>query len=658
MVQSNKILTVSYGTFSCTLEGFEDSFETMKAIAEYFRDLAREDRYFGAEPPQPDAEMLARIAEREIARQVEARHEESGIVLTAAAPEAAKAPAAPAAAEAAAPEPAPEPAPELAPAHAAAGVAEPEAVPEPATIPEPAAALPEEVQAETEPTAGPSAETPSTEAARPTADEEPAKTEPAIEPPAIEPEVATAEDLGQPAPARAQTEDSIAAKLERIRAVVARNEQAETDQYDEDALAEPAAPAQIASTLAHALHAEDTEEEAEATQPLTWEAFAETATGEEPGAEETIQEGSEEAPEAVEGLVGQDESEAAPGESEDDLTGADSLFGDLDQETDEVEPGDEELANILSEVGEEPAASVIKIKKRDLDEAVEAAEVEEIVEGAVPADQGDLPPEDEADLMQELAQLEAEITGAEQAPEAEEPQPARPLGKAPADTPDVERLMKSAEERLSDPEAAARHEAYSHMRAAVATTRAEREAGGTMGTHPSDDPYRVDLAHAVRPRRPDAPRTRPVRPTSKTRAAPLKLVAEQRVDEGAGRVAAAGPIRPRRVATQLLDESAMQVAPSGESEFAKFAQELGAEELPELLEAAAAYLAFVEGRTEFSRPQLMSVARQARHADFNREDGLRAFGHLLREGKIEKKGGGRFTVSGDIGFRPGKRAVG
>jgi hypothetical protein len=217
---------------------------------------------------------------------------------------------------------------------------------------------------------------------------------------------------------------------------------------------------------------------------------------------------------------------------------------------------------------------------------------------------------------------------------------------------DMDRLLAETDQQMDEPESATRRSAFSHLRAAVAAKKADVAMGAADEAEDDDDAYRSDLADVVRPRRPVSSATRTERP-GEGRPAPLKLVAEQRIDVAQPR--AAGPVRPRRVAAV---SDAAQAAPEGES-FADYAAEMGVTKLPQLLEAAAAYMSFVEGREQFSRPQLMTKVRQVGPEEgFSREDGLRSFGQLLRAGKIEKIKGGRFTVSEDIGYRPDHRAAG
>lgn len=81
MESQNKVMTVSYGTFSCTLDGFDDPFTTMQLVAEYFRKLASEDRYFGGEPLQPDSNALHRIAQDANPYKVDAEVTDTGVTL-------------------------------------------------------------------------------------------------------------------------------------------------------------------------------------------------------------------------------------------------------------------------------------------------------------------------------------------------------------------------------------------------------------------------------------------------------------------------------------------------------------------------------------------------------------------------------------------------
>jgi hypothetical protein len=111
-------------------------------------------------------------------------------------------------------------------------------------------------------------------------------------------------------------------------------------------------------------------------------------------------------------------------------------------------------------------------------------------------------------------------------------------------------------------------------------------------------------------------------------------------------------------APRLIPVRCARAAAANAASFNEFAERVGAAGLPDLLEAAASYLSFVEGRDQFTRPQLMVKARQVMEDEFSREDGLRHFGRLLREGKLRKVAAGHFTVSDRINFRPEERAAG
>ncbi|WP_138923800.1 hypothetical protein [Sulfitobacter sp. BSw21498] len=713
MMNNNKILTVSYGTFSCTLEGFDDSFGTMKAIAEYFRDLSSEDRYFGAEPAQPDAEMLAHIAQKEISRRVEARQQDGQIVLSAQTPEKAAAQAQQS------PAPAPASPSVVSTSFAPRGPQEISAYYDAYSV----NALKADT-AETAPAAQAETVTQRVDAvSRAVETPQPAYQAPA--PQAEAPKAPAAEvDIvpGQPdedveaffadsprntvtlddqdaeiQPVAAPAVDSIAAKLQRIRAVVANQDvpAAQHPQISEDDAATDT-KADIDDIIASAIHdIEDALNADDTVEDIAHAPSSDTQAEESAAPAETATQDHDDTPEQQPDATAQDNAS-----DEDDAQDDDTA------ESEEFEAVEDTA----------PRGRVLKVKRADIDRAIAAGELEEVEEDA-PAvlEEADKPAarrardpestlsdEDEEDLARELAELEAtlpsasadtladapeedadtavedEITAEDETtaedvsedtdaelskddtetaaePEAEARKDAaqrRSLPTLDADTgPDMNRLLAETDNQMDEPEAATRRDAITHLRAAVAAKKADIALGAPATTEQTNNAYRSDLAEVVKPRRPATTTARTERP-AEPRPAPLKLVAAQRIDTHQPRNVT--PVRPRRVAAVAPAPAPVPQAGG----FAEFAEEMGATKLPDLLEAAAAYMAFVEGMDEFSRPQLMNTVRQGGADDFSREEGLRSFGLLLRTGKLQKLDGGRFKASKQIGFQPDERAAG
>ncbi|MGB7319666.1 MAG: hypothetical protein WBC85_17030 [Planktotalea sp.] len=709
MVNTSKVLTVSYGTFSCTLEGFDDSFGTMKAIAEYFRDLAADDRYFGAEPPTPDAEMLARIAEREVSRRVEAHSDGGKIVLrttmpaTSAelldAPITENAEIAQDAAQATVDARDDTDAIERAKAEALAK-AEADALAEAAAKAE--ARIAEEArlaeQAEIEARA---------EEERVALEASDRQAKRAAKRARIAEEKAAEEEAMRIA-AQAEAEAEAAAAAEEQAELEA--ERAAEEEAQREAKAKAEAKAQAAAAAAKQAEQEDGDSvaaklariRAVVGQPAPTAQVADFSEDEH--ADDIMQ--GQPGDTDLEDLLEEDvKAEASP---EDTISGVMSrLAADID-DTDEAEAEAAPLIldQAIEEIAAEPEAAkapirarVIKMKRKEFEAAIASGDLEEEIDedadnapgaelDAQPiVDNSSLSADDEDELARELAAVEAELAGLpveepaavleedyddeydayeEVQDESQIEQTLRATEEL-ASAPDAEmdRLMSQASSELEEPDGKKRRNALGHLRAAVAAARADKSARPNEELVDDTLEYRDDLESAVQPRRPVRRLSNELN-TSTSARPPLKLVAEQRIDTPAPSTSVAAsqtpqPVRPRRIkvedAAAAPQQHASELAPEGGS-FAEFAEEMGATELPDLLEAAAAYMAYIEGKDQFSRPQLMTKVRMVQEENYSREDGLRSFGQLLRQGKIEKISGGRFTVSDRISFKPDARAAG
>ncbi|WP_420324566.1 hypothetical protein [Mameliella sp.] len=724
MVSSSKILTVSYGTFSCTAEGFDDPLDVVKEATHFFRGVVGEDRFFGAEPPQFDPELASEYLRDRLA-------EPGSGTLSIGSPPRVMAAAASAGAMAAAMS-----------GREQDAVAD-DMLPDDDTI-EATAVLterPEPATADLVPEAAPDDVAPDgTEAApapRPSApDDITAKLD------RIRAVVASAEEEDEDDAPQATPEDTpeVAPEGEALETLLDElvvesgdTEAAELDETlfadnDEDSdLAadlnvdldapeedhDSALDAAVASLMAEDDDKEDAPEAAPLRRTAATAAAAALATGPmrpdaEPDESDDIAEAPEDAPEAALDLAWTAETAPEP-EAE----------GPAPAPVDDLPPEDQP----------EPApvrARIVKVKRAAFEQAIDEGTLEEVLDdtapgGFTPEETSSLSPEEEEELARELAAVKAELASdfgawdedddaalsdtwdtvtdededealataapdvdaaplrldnpitapeAEPAPDLEDTvaeaiqdnarkavklaSPARAmLTEGEVGDGDTSRLLDQTNTEMDEPEGNRRRSAIAHLRAAVAATKADRHLSKKADAAEEQEPYREDLASVVRPRRPQSVSHPSPRPAPHDDApTPLKLVAEQRV-AAASDAGEPGPVRPRRVRRTVPAPETHSPAQAGTaSGFAAYAQNVGAAELPELLEAAAAYMSYVEGRDQFSRPQLMTTLRQAEVTDSSREDRLRSFGQLLREGKIRKTSGGRFTAAETISFKP------
>ncbi len=740
MVTSSKILTVTYGTFSCTLEGFDDPFTTLQMVAEYFRKLAAEDRYFGGVPQVPDAEALKRIAEQNNPHGIRAEIAENSIILhqsdTAASAAmmdddsdgvgvgvggdaddgldevnvAASTPESDAVTELPNEEDEPSDQAIAATSDEAVDDAVPIVATEEAAIEDaaPEDAAPEDIAPEDVDLSDAIVETPVTfftsrRPARPAeASAEPAEDTSfqASDPVNVAAAVAAASSPSLRQPAILKTGQKT---VEETLAAIRQNvEQAENGIVDDSA-----EKAELGNEYA-------SEPDIESDAELTTEADAQTVPVEPEQAEPSDETSPEEAVDFSQPLVldanvavAVSAPDSTPDEIEDEVeiepeieaadapdaqasepTPTDILREAMINESAPQPDSSPEIAALDTAEADEPAAAATQISVPQIELPVASEPTSEADEAdEEPPAASSLSAAEEDELSRDLAAAlvdEADATDATRAEEEDETdaaaeekdddaearhQQAMALlhSEEAADDRALDRLLAATRTKMDRPEQVRRMNALDQLKAAVAATEAEHQLSGTDEEEEEDttdlDAYRDDLRRAQGQAFFGA-RTTPAEPVQP----PLILVSEQRIDdpdtadtprevaETDGNLALKpefdtdiDPDRDDRRAEP--DESGeIQGIPADAftdaTSFSDFAERIGAFDLTDLLEAAAAYTSIIESKPRFSRAQVMSKIAKLNHGDaFSKEAGLRAFGTLLREGKILRVQDGQFGIS-------------
>ncbi|MFT4715660.1 MAG: hypothetical protein ACI932_000839 [Paracoccaceae bacterium] len=683
MVTSSKILTVTYGTFSCTLEGFDDPFTTLQMVAEYFRKLAAEDRYFGGTPQTPDADMLKRIAEENNPNGIDAVSADDGIILRQmetpldikeddplvfeSVQSEAKAAPEDVAEEIGNEFDITDVTPDPDDISAAMLLALPIAAPDgttdatPAvlageTTPKPPLTFFRSRRHEVETSELPAK--PEAEASDETSyDADERAIEAAISAAGI---AATAATLRNTADDQDQERGTIGQKsVEETLAAIRQNVEQAENSIVEDTVVEE----EIVSLQDDELDADDILETLRPSPaPLILDVETEVQENETP-----IEEVSFETA-AIE----------AEAEVSDEFQSIERLANGVETPVSTPEnlaPAEPRVSSLTEEQEAELEAELAAALKFDEDAPADEHSGDEAFEPEPTA-------EDDADIEDDI-----EDDQQEDAATAERRRRADQLlgtDDLAGEDKALDRLLAATQSKMNRPEQVRRMNALDQLKAAVAATEAERHVRrkSVAATHSEADEgdaadlaaYRDDLRRAQDTARDDVPARAPnARPAAATltpavaQHSPLILVSEQRIDEVLPNDVEEYETEPQQEVTATAGNLALkpQYLPmiegpdeSGEiqgipadafsdaTSFSDFAERIGAFELTDLLEAAAAYTSIVENKQRFSRAQVMSKLAKLNIGDaYSKEAGLRSFGKLLREGKILRVQDGQFGIS-------------